>query len=192
MVVWSTCMILTDMVLPHCTDIYKHMYIFLHLYQKPVNSLFYVAPHCVKPPRLLVCWFWISFFPIVYYVGNPNVFNQINKSGLLGYIFIEVYLLLYIQFSHSGISDSLWPHGLQHSRLLCPSATPGVTETHVLQVGDAIQPSYPLPPPSPSTFSLSHHQGPFQWVSSSHQVAKVLEFQLQHQSFQWIFRIDFL
>ena len=48
-----------------------------------------------------------------------------------------------------------------------------------------------LPPTSPA-FNLSQHQGLFKWVSSSHQVAKVLEFQLQHQSFQWIFRTDFL
>ena len=50
----------------------------------------------------------------------------------------------------------------------------------------------PLSSPSPPAFSLSKHQGLFKWVSSSHQVAKVLEFQLQHQSFQWIFRTDFL
>ena len=67
---------------------------------------------------------------------------------------------------------------------------PEFTQTHVHWVSDAIQPSYPLSSPSPPTFSLSHHQGLFIWVSSSHQVAKVLEFQLQHQSFQWIFRTD--
>ena len=59
-------------------------------------------------------------------------------------------------------------------------------------VGDAIQPSHPLSSPSPLAFNLSHHQGLFQWVRSLHQVAKVLEFQLQHQSFQWTFRTDFL
>ena len=59
-------------------------------------------------------------------------------------------------------------------------------QTHVHWVGDTIQPSYPLSPPSPSALNLSQHQGLFHWVSSSHQVAKVLE--LQHQSFQWIFR----
>ena len=58
-------------------------------------------------------------------------------------------------------------------------------------VGDAIQSTYPLLSPSPPAFNLSQHQGLFQWVSSSHQVAKVLEFQLQHKSFQWIFRTDF-
>ena len=60
-------------------------------------------------------------------------------------------------------------------------------------VSDAIQPSHPLSSPSPPAFNLSQHQGLFQWVSSSHQVAKVLEFQFQlKHSFQWIFRTDFL
>ena len=67
-----------------------------------------------------------------------------------------------------------------------------LAQTHVHRVGDVIQPSYPLSSPFPPAFNLSQHQGLFKWVSSSHQVAKVLEFQLQHQSFQWIFRIDFL
>ena len=66
------------------------------------------------------------------------------------------------------------------------------TQTHVHWVGDAIQPSHPLPSPSPPALNLSQHQGLFQWVSSSHQVAKVLEFQLQHQSFQWTPRTDLL
>ena len=69
---------------------------------------------------------------------------------------------------------------------------PEFTQTHVHWASDAIQPSHPLLSPSPPTFNLSQHQGLFKWVSSSHQVARVLEFQLQHQSFQWIFRTDFL
>ena len=69
---------------------------------------------------------------------------------------------------------------------------PESTQTHVHWVGDAIQPSHPLSSPSPPSLNLSQHQGLCKWVSSSHQVAKVLEFQLQHQSFQWIFRTDFL
>ena len=67
-----------------------------------------------------------------------------------------------------------------------------LAQSHVLPVGDAIQPSHPLLSPSPPAFSLSQHQGLFKQVSSSHQVAKVLELQLQHQSFQWILRTDFL
>ena len=66
------------------------------------------------------------------------------------------------------------------------------TQTHVHWVCDAIQPSYPLSSPSPPAFNLSQHQGLFKWVSSSHQVSKVLEFQLQHQSFQWTPRTDLL
>ena len=62
-----------------------------------------------------------------------------------------------------------------------------VAQTHVHWV-NAIQPSHPLLSPSPPAFSLSQHQGLFQWVGSSHQVAKGLKLQLHHQSFQWIFR----
>ena len=69
---------------------------------------------------------------------------------------------------------------------------PEFTQTHVHWVGDAIQSSHPQSSPSPPAFNLSQHQDLFKWVSSSHQVAEVLEFQLQHQSFQWIFRTDFL
>jgi len=66
------------------------------------------------------------------------------------------------------------------------------TQTHLHWVSDAIQPPHPLSSPSPPAFNLSQHQGLFKWVSSSNQVAKVLEFQLQHQSFQWTPRTDFL
>ena len=71
-----------------------------------------------------------------------------------------------------------------------PVQLPEPTQTHFHWVGDSIQPSQPPSSPSPPAFNFSHHQGLFQWVSSLHQVAKVLEFQLQHQSFQWIFRTD--
>ena len=91
---------------------------------------------------------------------------------------------------------------------LCPTlcdpmdcSTPGfpvlhhlleLTQTHVHRVGDAIQPFHPLSSPSASAFNLSQQQGLSQWVSSLHQVAKVLEFQLQHHSFQWTPRTDLL
>ena len=64
------------------------------------------------------------------------------------------------------------------------------TQTHVHQVSHATQPSHPLSSSSPTAFNLSQHQGLFKWVSSSHQVAKVLDFQLQHQSFLWTPRTD--
>ena len=63
------------------------------------------------------------------------------------------------------------------------------TQTHVHWVDDAIPPSHPLSSPSPPAPNPSQHQGLFQWVGSLHQVAKVLDLQLQHQSFQWIFRV---
>ena len=74
---------------------------------------------------------------------------------------------------------------------------PEFTQTHVHWVGEAIQPSHPLSSPSPPALNLSQHQGLFKWVSSSHEVAKVLEFQLQHQSFHEYsglisFRMDWL
>ena len=74
---------------------------------------------------------------------------------------------------------------------------PESTQTYVHWIGDAIQPSHALSSPSPPALNLSQHQGLFKWVSSSHQVVKVLEFQLQHQSFQWTpglisFRMDWL
>ena len=81
--------------------------------------------------------------------------------------------------------DCSTPGFLVHHQLL------KLAWTHVHRVGDTIQPSHPLLSPSPLGFSLPQHQGLFQWVSSSHQVAKVLKLQLQHQSFQWIFRTDF-
>ena len=67
---------------------------------------------------------------------------------------------------------------------------PEFAQSHVHRVGDAIQPSHPLSSPHPPALNLSQHQGLLQWVGSSHQVTKVLEFQLQ--SFQWIFRVGFL
>ena len=103
-------------------------------------------------------------------------------------------LWLFLQFSSI--------QSLSHVRLFCDPmdcSTPGfpvhhqlleLAQIHVYWVSDAIQPSDPLSSSSPSAFNLSQHQDLFQWVSSSHQLAKVLE--LQHQSFQWIFRIGFL
>ena len=69
---------------------------------------------------------------------------------------------------------------------------PEFIQTHLHWVSNVIQPSHPLSSPAPPAFNLSQHQGLSKWVSSSHQVAKVLELQLQHQSFQWTPRTDLL
>ena len=93
------------------------------------------------------------------------------------------------------MSSSLRPHELQHTRPPCPSPTPESTQSHVHRFGDSIQSTHPLLSPSPPALNLSQHQDLLKWVSSfkwAHQVAKVLEFQVQHQSFQWTPRTDFL
>ena len=97
-----------------------------------------------------------------------------------------------VQFSHSVVSNSSWPQGLQHARLPFHHQLPEFTQTHVHWVGDAIQPSQPLPLASPPTFNLSQYQGFFKWVSSSHQVAKVLEFQFQHPFNEYSGLISFI
>ena len=82
-----------------------------------------------------------------------------------------------VQFSCSVMSDSLQPHGLQHTRPPCPSPTPkagSLMFTELLMASS----HFSLLSPSPPAFNLSQHQGLFKWVSSSHQIAKVLEFQL--------------
>ena len=103
------------------------------------------------------------------------------------------YFLENFQFSCSVVSESLRPHGLQHARLPCPPPpTPGAYSNSCPShrwyhptISSSVIPSAPA-------FNLSQHQGLFKWVSTSHQVAKVLKFWLQHQFFQWIFRTDFL
>ena len=89
---------------------------------------------------------------------------------------VPYFLTVINQFSNLVMSNSLWPYVLQHARPPCPSPMPGVYSN-----------SCPLSWWRQPTISSSviQHQGLFQWVNSSHQVAKVLEFQLQHQSFQW-------
>ena len=104
-----------------------------------------------------------------------------------------------VQFSSVAQScPTLWDP-MNHSTPGFPvhHRLPLSTQTHVHWVGNTIQPSHPLLSPSPPAFNLSQHQGLFKWVSSSHEVAKVLEFQLQHQSFNEhsgliSFRMDWL
>ena len=100
-----------------------------------------------------------------------------------------VFMLL---FSRSVMSNSLQPHGLQHTRLPCPSLSPGVCPNSC-SLSQWCHPSV-LSSVAPSflALNLSQLHGLSQWVSSSHQLAKGLELQLQNQSFQWTFRTDFL
>ena len=147
----------------------------------------------------------ICFFFSFHFVGITDLFllrssgTSILQQWILN-IFdgdqpLSTFTHYLVQFSCSVVSDSLRPHELQHARLPCPSPTPGVCSNSCplsqwcyLTISSS---ATSLPPP-PFAFHLSQHQSLFQWVSSSHQVAKVLEFQLQHQSFQWIPRADLL
>ena len=99
-----------------------------------------------------------------------------------------------IQFSSITQSGPTLCDPMNHSTPGLPvhHQLPEFTQTHVHWVGDAIQPSHPLWSPSPPAPNSSQHQGLFQWVNFSHEVAEVLEFQLQHQSFQWTPRTDLL
>ena len=96
---------------------------------------------------------------------------------------------LLLLFNCSVLSNSLWPHGLQHARLSCPSPSPGICSNSCPlsrwchpTISSSVVPFSSCPQSFPAS-------GSFPWVSSSHQVAKVLELQPQHQSFQWVFRV---
>ena len=141
---------------------------------------------------------------LLFWVGNTNivimsiffkficVFN-LYKSEILSTSFN---LPLFLQFILSSVSQSCStpcdPMNLRMPGFPVYNQRLKSTQTHVHWVGVAIQPSHHLPSPSPPALNLSQHQGLFKWVSFAHQVTKVLGFQLQHQSFQWIFRTDLL
>ena len=121
-------------------------------------------------------------------------YSSRNRFGLSGYrLKVQVWVLTIVVAVQSlscvwlFVAKDCGTPGLPVLHCL-----PEFTQIHVHWVGDAIPPSHPLLSRSPPALNLSQHQGPFQWAGSWHQVAKVLEFQLQHESFQWIFRTDFL
>ena len=142
---------------------------------------------------------WVILIPAVqvwscYLVGPfyPDLGNTLGGGGAelpwpwgllsdsLCFLLVSSYLFV-VNNEHSSSAPGM--------ALLFSTLRPGIP---VHRVGDAIQPSHPLSSPSPPAPNPSQHQGLFQWVNSLHEVAKVLEFQLQHQSFQWIPRTDLL
>ena len=139
----------------------------------------------------LVTWPWLSKEMKIAILRSWNEWKiRIYMNSLIGFqdtfLFFRNWHYVCIQFSSVAQSCPTLCDPMNYS-------TPGLpvhhqllefTQTHVHWVGDAIQPSHPLSSPSPAP-STSQHQSLFQWVNSSHAVAKVLEFQLQHQSFQW-------
>ena len=110
------------------------------------------------------------------------------------HLYLKLHLPLSFQFSSVQSLSRVWlcnPMDCSTPSFPVHHQLPEFTQTHVHRCSDAIQPSHPLLSPCPLAFNLSQDQGLSKWVSSSHQMAKVLEFQLQHQSFQWIFKTDF-
>ena len=125
----------------------------------------------------------------VLYIGFSIAALQINSSvHLLDFRYMHSVQFSSVAQSCPTISD---PMDCSTAGFPVYCQLPEFTQTHIPWLSDAIQPSHPLSSLSPA-FNLPQQQGLFKWVSFSHQVAKVLEFQLQHQSFQWVFKTDFL
>ena len=116
--------------------------------------------------------------------SNQSVLKEINPEYILEGLMLKFQYFGHLMRRTDSMEKTLMLAKIEGRQLL------ELAQIHVHRVSDAIQPSHPLLSPSPPTFSLSQHQGLFKWVTSSHQVAKILE--LQHQSSQWIFRTDFL
>ena len=132
-----------------------------------IDIIFWISSTPTPIPTLILVYsFWIYFSPPILGLGRQNI----NILTAVEISFSSV------QFSCSVVSDSLQPRGLQHARPLCPSPTPGVYPNSC-PLSWCCHPTISSSvSPSPPTFKLSQHQGLFKWVSSSHQVAKVLEF----------------
>ena len=173
-----------ELIMPPCLGPYTDMYII-----KLVDI--------IKSLRTLLFW-WVLKFHLkccfrsrCFLYLKYSKFSNLHPSQItLNYIIIDksdgtrshdlrfLNVDFSVQFRHSVVSESLRPHESQHTRPPVYHQLLEFTQTHAHQVGDAIQPSHPLSPPSPPAPNPSQHQGLFQWVTSSHEVAKVLEFQL--------------
>ena len=138
------------------------------------------------------CWLTPSFWKSIIYKMGLSFIPWHSQLYCSGHLLFSCSVVSLCDPMDSVVSDSLWPHGLQHSRLPCLSSSPRAYSNSCPLSQWCHQPSHSLSPPSPPAFNLSQHQGLSQQVSSSHQVTKVLELHLQHQSFQWVFRVDFL
>ena len=180
----------------------------------------WVILHCVYVPQLsypFISWWTSRLLPcpgyykqccdehwgthISFNSGFLGVYAQqwdcwVVWQFRLGISVIQIMIPLTYIFQFSSVAQSYptlcHPVNCSNPGFPVHHQLPKLTQTHAHWVGDAIQPSHPLSSPSPPAFNLSQHQGLFRWVSPSHQVAKILEFQLQHQSFQRIFGTDLL
>ena len=141
---------------------------------------------------IAIGWHSLSSTPLIIYFRS---FTFKPRPSFPGACFLKqmyVYLHMHEFSSITQSCPTLWPHGLQHARPPCPSPTPRVYSNSCPLIRWChLTISFSVIPFSSHLQSFPASRS-FQWVSSLHQVAKVLEFQLQHQSFQWIFRTDLL
>ena len=153
------------------------------------------SPHCTWTGKAQEPFLWCEWKLKPQYCGAPFLLLRVAKnfsSMWWGYRGTRKLVYSSVQFSCSLVSNSLRPDELPHIRLLCPSPTPRVY-SNSCPLSQWCHPTISSSViPSPPAFSLSQHQGLFKWVRSLHQVAVVLEFQLQHQCFQWTLRTDLL
>ena len=148
----------------------------------------------------MLSWGWPQFTHITKKktMANTQCFKCFQLGGALRFGLksdATKILVVLVQFSSVQLLSCAWlckPMNCSMPGFPVHHQLPELAQTHVHWVRDAIQPSHRLSSLSSPAFKLSQHQGLSQWGSFSHQVAKVLEFQFQHQSFQWIFRSDFL
>ena len=170
-----------------------------HILNSTPELLFRVLPSKICQETVLKCLDRVtktinklpSVFTFIWV--NTHVSLSPQTESALSSIFRQTfYRASSVQFSSVALSHVLLCNPMDCNTIGFPvhHQLPEPTQTHVHHISDAVQPSHPLSSPSPATFNLSQHQDLFQWVSSSHEVTKVLEFQLQHQIFQWIFRTD--
>ena len=151
---------------------------------------------CITPTQSRKCRRYIITFaqrlihPVDGCAGgiHTSIQSQTLVLALPPAVFFSNHQISSVQFSHSVVYDSLRPHESQHARPPCPSPTLKPMSTELVMPSNHLILCHPLLLLS----SISQHQGLFKWVSSSHQVAKILEFQFQHQSFQWTPRTDLL
>ena len=149
----------------------------------------------MMPSNHLILCHNLLFLPSVFPMSHlfPSGGQSIGASALTSVLPMNIqgwFPFSSVQFSCSVVSNSLQPHELQHARPPCPSPTPRVYPNSC-PLSQWCHPTISSSVvPFSSALNLSQHQGLFKWVRSSHQVTKELEFQLQHQSYQWIPRTN--
>ena len=152
----------------------------------PIHLLSHLQSHLFQVTRLphvqgMLHWSINMSFPV-------SKLSHLNYSGFI--INLDICWVVVQLLSHVWLFATPWTATYQASLSLTTSQS--LPKFMSIESVMPFQPSHPQLRSSPSTFNLSQHQGLFKWVGCSHQVAKVLELQLQHQSFQWILRVDFL